>query len=102
MPTSAGAVVSPQIDIELWPRPQPGGHRHRVGLRTLDRHRWVVVDGTLAAVLAGKEALLASRHHDVVMSMPGSEPAQWQCTGAGGIVTRRDFGRVCCGFREES
>jgi hypothetical protein len=48
----------------------------RIGARPLDPARWIVTDARLAADLAAKRELLATRHDEVVALEPGTEAAQ--------------------------
>ncbi len=53
---------------------QPGPPWLSMGTRPLDLDRWLILDGRFDDELALKNRLLTERHHDVIATLPGSEP----------------------------
>jgi hypothetical protein len=62
--------------MSLFATPYDGTSRlFRIGTQPLDPAQWIVTDTRLAADLAAKEALLATRRDEVVALEPGTEAA---------------------------
>ena len=69
------AAFSGGVPDGLWPRPQPGAFRHRMGLRPLDPAAWLHVDADAPATLAMKAHLLAERGAEVLQAGPADKEA---------------------------